>query len=355
MKLDRLYKSTKTGAIQICDISVLCDVYNVEFGQLDGKLQLKSTACKGKNIGKANETSPEQQAVIEAKAKWTKKVKAGYSTDNEAPVTVQLPRRVKEYIGNENKISYPGFSTLKLNGINGTYWLMPDNSLLLTSRGGNVYPPIPHLEERVRADMAAANTTCQNGELYIHGAHLQDIKSAVSKTKALSAELTFRVFELPLIDKPYKDRVKILRTLPMHIEITEVNSREEVDSCYEKAMAKKFEGTVVYNADGMHKFNERSSDVYKYKKTIDAEFEIVGYNLDKNGHSVYECLAENGEMFNVKRKGTNEERLADAELAYFNIGRWLNVEYEILSKAGKPLKPVGNDFRICDEDGQPLE
>ena len=41
----------------------------------------KPTICKGKNIGRSNETSPEQQAEAEAQAKWDKKRKDGYTQD----------------------------------------------------------------------------------------------------------------------------------------------------------------------------------------------------------------------------------------------------------------------------------
>lgn len=355
MQLQRLFKRTKTDAIQVCNISTLGNTFIVEFGQLDGKLQNRYTPCEGKNIGKSNETSPEEQAILEAKAKWTKKVKAGYSTSVAAPVTVQLPQLVKKYLDHVDAVVFPAYSGVKLNGINGTYWLMPDDTLKLTSRGGDEYPRIPHLEQDVRNNMAKAKTTCMNGELYIHGEHLQDINSAVKKTKALSAKLRFRVFELPLIDKPYKDKVATLRSLYDAADITKVDSVEELETCYLRALSKKYEGTVIFNAHAEYKFNERSSNVFKYKPTLDAEFMIVDFELDKNSHAVYVCNTPNGEQFKVKRKGTNEERLVDTSLAYFNIGRWLNVEYEMLSKAGKPLKPVGLDFRVCNTNGEPLE
>lgn len=354
MKLERLFKRTKTGATQICDISVDGDTIKVEFGQLDGKIQEKTTQCFPKNIGKSNETTGHEQAIAEAKSKWAKKVKAGYSTSDEAPTTVELPQKVKPYLGNEDKIKFPAYSTHKYNGLNATYWLLEDGSLRLTSRGGDEYSAIPHLESIVKVMMAVAETTCLNGELYIHGEHLQDITSAVKKPKELSKKLQFHTFELPLVDGTYESKVKTLKMIPSALVPTKVESAEDIEACYEDAMSKGFEGTVLYNADAEYKFNERSSSVYKYKKTIEGEFIVVDYSLDKNGHPVYVC--ETGEhLFKVKRKGTAEERLADAAIADSNIGKWLNIEYEMLSKDGKPLKPVGNHFRVCNAEGEPLE
>lgn len=352
--LETLYKRTKSNSIQVCNISVIGAVFTVEFGQIDGKMQTKDTECFPVNVGKSNETTAEEQAVKEAKAKWASKVKSGYSTDNSAPVTVQLPQTVKKYLDNKDKIVFPCYSAIKLNGINGTYWLMPDGQLKLTSRGGNVYPPIPHLEDQVRSDMAKAKTTCLNVELYIHGEFLEDINGAVKKTKALSSRLTLNTFELPLVDGTYESKVEILRSVCGEAVITEVHSAEEADRLHAEAVANGYEGTVLYNKHAVYAFNERSSDVYKYKIPIDAEFKVVGFAFDKNKHVVYECEANNS-TFHVKRKGTSEERLKDASIASSNVGKWLNVEFEMYSKKGIPLKGVGTYFRHCDSAGNPLE
>lgn len=362
-KLPTLYKSTKTGVVQVCDIQVDGPTFTVTFGQLDGKMQSKQTTCKPMNVGRSNATTAEEQAILEAQSKWNKKVKSGYSEDISAPITVQLPQKVKSYVGSESKIKFPAYSTFKLNGVNGTYWLLDDGSLKLTSRGGDEYPPIPHLEPLVLNAMRTLDTDCLNGELYIHGEHLQDITSAVKKPKELSKKLMFVVFELPHINKPYKDKIQLLKQLrnPFDPETKlsytgclEVNSQEDIEDHYDLAMENGYEGTVIYNADAEYKFNERSSSVYKYKKTLDAEFQVLSFELDKNNHPVYTCQSSGG-PFKVKRKGTNSERLADASIADSNIGKWLTVELEAYSKDNKPLKPVGLNFRNCDEQGNPNE
>lgn len=104
MQLDTLYKQGKS-AIQVCNISAIGDTVIVEFGQLNGKMQSKSTVCTAKNVGRANATTPEQQAILEAQAKHVDKVKSGYSTDISAPVTVQLPQKVKSYLDNKHRLS----------------------------------------------------------------------------------------------------------------------------------------------------------------------------------------------------------------------------------------------------------
>ena len=92
-----LYKSNKNGSIQQWSVSTLEDTYTVSFGQVDGAIQTTVTTCTPKNIGKSNESTGAQQAEFEAAALIAKKLKAGYSTDPSAPVTVQLAMKVKSY------------------------------------------------------------------------------------------------------------------------------------------------------------------------------------------------------------------------------------------------------------------
>lgn len=81
MTLPRLYKKTKTGAVQLWDVYSNNCIVVVVFGLIGGKMQSKSTFCEGKNTGRANSTTAPQQAEKEAQAKWEKQIKAGYVED----------------------------------------------------------------------------------------------------------------------------------------------------------------------------------------------------------------------------------------------------------------------------------
>ena len=360
MQLDTLYKQGKT-AIQVCNISVIGDTVIVEFGQLNGKMQSKSTVCTAKNVGRANATTPEQQAIIEAQAKYVDKVKSGYSTDISAPITVQLPQKVKSYLDNKHLVKFPAFTTPKLNGVNGTYWLI-DGQLSLTSRGGEYYPLIPHLEEQIKQAMDFLQTDCLNGELYIHGEHLQDIQSAVKKPNKLSPKLQFHIFELPTINQSYSVKSTLFGQLNATLGLSHVigitpilvESHEDATNWYNMHMLAGFEGSVIYNSDAVYEFNVRSSSVLKYKGTLDLEVKLLSYNVDKNGHPVFNAIY-NGKEFKVKPKGTDKERkdiISNFESQYKD--KWYNISYECFSKDGTPLKPVGICLRDCDSAGEPL-
>ena len=76
-----LYKTNKNGSIQQWSIEVSGPTFTCIYGQVGGKLQSQQTICKSVNVGKSNETTPEQQAQLEADALVAKKIKSGYSYD----------------------------------------------------------------------------------------------------------------------------------------------------------------------------------------------------------------------------------------------------------------------------------
>jgi DNA ligase-1 len=68
--LPTLFSRTSTGAIQQWTVQIDGNKFRVESGQQDGKKVLSEwTTCLGKNIGRANETSPAEQATSEAQSK----------------------------------------------------------------------------------------------------------------------------------------------------------------------------------------------------------------------------------------------------------------------------------------------
>src|ERR1700722_19440930 len=122
IELATLYKKTSNGAIQFWEISVFMEgvsgIIFTRYGQY-GTLSPQETrdvVSSGKNIGKKNETSAYQQAVLEASAKWEKQLKKGYvqniedaksgKTDKviEGGVSPMLAHKFSEHA---HKITYP--------------------------------------------------------------------------------------------------------------------------------------------------------------------------------------------------------------------------------------------------------
>ncbi len=78
MKLSTLYKRAVNGKVNEWTVEIENNCFRTISGYTDGvKTTSEWTCCSGKNIGKKNETTPEQQALAEAQAMWTKKLELG--------------------------------------------------------------------------------------------------------------------------------------------------------------------------------------------------------------------------------------------------------------------------------------
>ena len=354
-----LFKKNKNGSVQTWYVTVEGYTITVCQGQVGGQHQSYITKCVGKNLGKKNETTSEQQAVLEAQSKWKKKQERdGYTTDPSGVKDVFIPMKISTFQKHGHKLNYPILATTKLNGVNATYTLVGDE-LILTSRTAAVYPKQPHLEQEVKEAMKALGVTRLVGELYHHGSSLQTIVSWVKKPKEGSKNLRFYIFDIPEYEGGFEERyLKSFKLFPSNtsnvdiVQPYEVFNEKDMLHMHKPKVKEGYEGLVLHNKDSLYTPSTRSMTSMKYKEALDAEFRIISHRPDKLGHTVFTCEAESGYPFDVKCRGTNEERLAMTKVADSYIEKWLTVEYECLTDAPKciPAKPVGVSFR-CKVDG----
>ena len=358
-----LYKTSKTGAVQQWSVFVNGDEVIVEWGKLDGKLQTESYQCFAKNVGRSNQTSAEEQAELEAIAKWHKQIKKNYSEDISNSNIKKLPAKLNDWKKLKKTPPFPLYASIKYNGVNCLIIRDPiTRSLEFISRGGEQYPVLYHMVKGIHEYMDSICVDELNVELYKHGEHLQEIQSAVKKHNELSSKLVAMVFELPnLGDLDYSQRVDWLCKARQseHVKtsfITGVSKWQQLQEFFEYAVNSNFEGIVIKSPTNNYEYGVRASDAWKCKPVEDDEFFINWYKVDKKGHVVFECFTKDqSRTFNVKCKGNDEERKKIAEDVDNWIGKWLKVEYEMLSKDGVPLKPVGICLRDVDKFGNPLQ
>ena len=327
----------------------------VTHGSKDGKLQEKRTRIsKGKNIGKSNETTHQEQAESEAISKWRKQLDKGYSL---VPEKVFLPMLAQDYSKHKKKIIYPAYVQPKLDGSRCTIRKMGD-SIVGLSRKGKEWKVINHITDSLKLFFDENPNIILDGELYSKELTFQEILSAVKRDEP--NELTEKVkffcydcYDKALTQLPFEERIKIVNSMDdfLHVEKVEsivVSSEDDVDEYHDLFVSKGYEGAILRNNHGLYKVNGRSYDLQKVKKFEDAEFKIVGMKLDKNNECVFECEIPGG-TFEVKPEGTHEERVE-----YYNqknIGKMLTVKYFgfTTSKIKEPRFPVGKFIRENDE------
>ena len=77
----RIYKKDSSGNIRYLSISTEGNLVVQESGIVGTNSPVfNKSACEAKNVGKANSTTPAEQAVLEANSKITEKMRLGYFT-----------------------------------------------------------------------------------------------------------------------------------------------------------------------------------------------------------------------------------------------------------------------------------
>ena len=277
-----LYKYTSKGQAQQWQIFVTGDSFFTEEGIVGGKLTRSlPTFCSAKNIGRANETTPSEQAILEAKAKHQKKLDAGYS-ENLAQSGAKFfePMLAFEYSKYPNVLfTKKTFIQPKLDG------LRCDNAHnKLASRNGKPYVSCPHLhQDKVRLD----------GELYSHE-YKDDFNKIVSLCKKQkptdedlqeSAEkVQMWVYDFPDHDGVFSERYKALCAWKINnltedspfvlVPTYEVKTMDEIIAYHAQFISEGYEGTIIRIDLGPYE-NKRSKQLLKYKDFVDEEFEIL--------------------------------------------------------------------------------
>lgn len=375
MKLPILYKKTSTGAIQQWEVSVIDQRGSdtaasivTRYGQVDGQEQVTSDVIsEGKNIGKANETTPRQQAEAEAKSKWEKKKKSGYverMDDAEADAVDALieggvvPMLAQAFSKHGHKIKYPAFVQPKLDGIR-CIAIVKNGKSTLWSRTRKPINSVPHIAKELEAAFSNRDIVL-DGELYNH-----EYKSNFEKIVSLVRQeepdpehtiVQYHVYD-EVSDASFEDRNGALNAIfaaydfyaIKEVETEWIESEEEVMEFFEKFKKQGYEGAMLRNEKAKY-VNKRSYDLQKVKEFDDAEFDIIGIDEGRGklmGHvGAFICRTQEGKEFLAKMSG-DTNKLRD----YFQNhslwrGKRLTVQYQGLTgKEEVPRFPVGIAIR----------
>lgn len=398
MQLPTLYAYDSKGKVKVWDIKVddLNGYFTITHGQLGGKQQVKDTACKPKNKGKANETSAYTQACKEVKARWVKQTDKGYAEKLGEGVEVLNPMLACDFRNRSSSIVYPAYVQPKLDGVRCVCKLV-DGVITFTSRGGKAYKVPKHILVDLEVFFDKHKDIVLDGEVYIHGTPLQDIVSAVrnspkklpkdknsvkyqsilednEKIENNHAKLTYCVFDIAY-DAPWSIRRETLfwckdKYTTVNLEFIadiEINSEAEVYEYHDGYVSQGYEGVMIRNANGLYRWNYRSSELQKYKVFKDEEFLIVDIVEANEGFGVPVCklndtskvspeyIKKFGYTFKATFKGSHKQRLALFMERDNIIGKSGTVKFQTYTNDGIPQFPVMLNLREVDANGIPME
>lgn len=366
MKLPTLYKKSSQGKIEIWQISVVGTAITTVYGEHDGKMQTTTDFIKsGKNIGKVNETTPEEQAKLEAKSKWEKKLKSGYVDSFEKATrgeTSELitggvePMLAHPFDKQGGKIKYPCFGQPKLDGIR-CIAIKRGDDVTLWTRTRRPIKSCPHIEEAIKLQLLHIPEIILDGELYNHDlkSDFEKIVSAVRKDKPSeeSKLIQYHVYDV-VTNSDYIDRYQMIYGLPIkgflrEVETIVVDGADDIPNLTDGYIAKGYEGLMLRNVNGVYE-NKRSTNLIKVKKFESDEFTIIGIVEGRgklSGHvGAFTCELPDGETFEAKLAGSQErlKELFDGPKSNW-FGKQLTVKHQGKTSKGVPRFPVGVEIR----------
>jgi ATP-dependent DNA ligase len=272
-----LYKYTTKKQIQQWQIFVSDNAYWTEEG-IHNITKSDPTICIGKNIGKKNETSPKQQALLEAQSKYQKKLDRGYNKILTVEKKFFEPMLAHDFEKYEKLLfTVPTFIQPKLDGVR---CYLNDKTLM--TRSGKPIVSCPHLE---------LNFFGLDGELYHPDlkANFNKIISLTRKTKPEIADLEeskkliqYWIYDYPYhVDKVFSERYSRLKhdfkNFPDVFKLVptyEIKSLNEMKLFHENFISQGYEGSIIRLDLGGYE-NKRSKQLLKYKDWQDAEWEII--------------------------------------------------------------------------------
>tara|TARA_B100000073_G_scaffold347672_1_gene362803 strand:- start:804 stop:2027 length:1224 start_codon:yes stop_codon:yes gene_type:complete len=338
----------------------------------DGKIRIfPEIECKGKNVGRKNETSDHEQALFESYSMWLKKQDQNYFIFNSSektpivkPVNI-LPMLANKFEDRKQYLEKPFGVSPKLDGVRVIARFIEDE-LVLTSRLGKEFIFMNNLRHHLNSVLDV--NTILDGELYSHTIPFNAISGATRAKKTPSKfdnMIEMWVFDIIDEEKSYKDRMKQLKQIQYNYDkkfnkkkklikfvyYDEVRTQEEVEIAHDKYVEKGYEGVMCRNLNGKYKLKHRSNDLLKFKNFEDSEFKIVDAKKGtgtEEGAIVFMCETESGKKFDVRPRGEIDKRREMFCNKDDYIGKMLTVRYQntgIMNEDSVPRFPVGIEVR----------
>ena len=364
-----LYKKSSTGKLLVWNISVEGATIIEQWGQLGGKIQETRDIIKeGKNLGKANATTPETQAQLEAQAKWKKKLSGhNYNECREAAEAGEsseiveggvLPMLAKKYSEDGDKIVWPCAAQKKYDGHRCIATIDNKGEPTLWSRTRKPINSMKHIQDALRS--LNLRDVVFDGELYNVDYHdkFEQLTHFIRQSKPEpGCEIVhYHIYDVASSGTlPFVQRsswiAEILQGAPACLVVAEtviLDSEDDMLLLFEKYLKEGFEGLMLRNLSGKYA-NKRSADLQKVKQFDDDEFRIVGVNEGRGklqGHGIFSCETAKGVGFDAKMKGDTAELKKFYEHPENYIGKILTVKYQGFTAKGKPRFAVA--LRVAD-------
>lgn len=278
-------------------------------------------------------------------------------------------------------VKFPCYVQSKVDGLR-SLPRISEEKVILESRNGKDFVFLNHIREEIKLFLKGNEDLVLDGELYIHhilkpdGTEYKTVErfQFLSKSCKITRsnphpeeyKVQFWVFDLWNKELPFKERWKIIQSLFENydgniinmVPTFEVHNHDEIEKHMKDFVGEassresyEFEGLMVRQADSLYVSVDgyHCSDLLKYKRFEDEEWEIVGAEEcagNQSGAIKWKLRKEiNGKYRNLKAKqmgSVNDSRKIMKEYESNPekfLGKWINIRFNDRSADGVPRFP----------------
>lgn len=313
----------------------------------------------GKNTGKSNATTDEEQAVKEAEAIIVKKLSVDYfESVNEAENSQSiLPMLANDYTKSLHKVKFGNdkyYVQPKLDGMRCLAFIKDGNVKLISRQNKDITDSVPHIVEELKQ----LPDCILDGELYIHGETFQTIMTYLKKYRSgLTEKVLFHLYD-SVLDSNYKTRYSLLSgMINSHslktcvlVNTFGVSGHKEIEDYNIRFVNEGYEGLMVRSNNPGYQVSKRSDTLLKYKLFDDIQLTILdivpGKAIPTHGYPVYEWKGAKNDRLDSGLRMSNEEKedLLTNKEEY--IGKKAEVRFFGYTDDGVPRHPVTVGIRL---------
>jgi DNA ligase-1 len=346
-----LYKKAADGSIRLWTISIDDDELVIHHGIKNGVLQEKREEIL---IGKGGR-SVYQQKLSRFNSRINKQLLKGYketleeAVNNKSNAMGLVQPMLATPIDKVKKINYDGAHVQYKYDGNRCLITKQGSEIIAYSRRGKLITSIEHITSKL--DIPDGVTL--DGELYIHGKKLQNIRSLIARKQSESISLRYHVYDI-IRESTYSERLRELLSLklPYSVEVVptiKLNEPDQLDNMRHAAIKEGYEGLILRLEGTGYEADKRSKSLLKLKEFQDDEFEVINIYMSDKYVPMATCLAKNNKTFDVVLPGSFNEK----EIAYrsrsFYLQQLLTIEYSQLTADGIPFHGIAKAWRKNNE------
>jgi len=359
----KLYKKDSNQNIRVWWMESENNKFRTCSGVYEGEIVVTEwTICEPKNVGKKNETTAEEQCLLEIAANYKKKLAQGNYKETLDEDSLNQDNYIKPMLAKEYGTDYEYiegstvFSQPKLDGCRAIA-----TSKGFFSRQGKPIISTPHVLEELKTIFQKYPDIVLDGELYSDklSDNFNEIISLARKTKPEAEDLLkskeflqYWIYDF-ISDKPFEKRHEELKSFIAEssvikfVETIKVTSKEELDNCYARYMEQGYEGQMIRISNKGYE-NKRTKQLIKRKEFKEEEFkliDIVEGDGNRSGMAGNVLLETNtGKQFGAGIQGNREvfKELLKNKSDYLET--LVSVKYQNLTPDGIPRFPVAVKF-----------